>query len=97
MIALLSLHPKGGGMTLREDVANENRLRYVTNLLFFFLAVYAGVYGVTYAYLLHHLVNIVAAWLVAIYFSTSGFSLSGFTRLLEGEDYNGEGDVKKRP
>lgn len=78
-------------------VPNEIRLRYVTNTLFFSLSVYAAVYGVTYAYLLHHLVNIVAAWLVAIYFSTSGFSLSGFTRLLEGEDYNGEGDVKKRP
>jgi glycosylphosphatidylinositol deacylase len=75
----------------------HSRLRYITNLLFFFLAGYAAIYGVTYAYILHHLVNIVAAWLVVIYFSTSGFSLSAFSRLLEGEDYVPEGDVKKRP
>ncbi|KAL8711985.1 MAG: hypothetical protein Q9220_003681 [cf. Caloplaca sp. 1 TL-2023] len=70
------------------------RLTYVSNILFFFLAVYAAVYGITYAYLLHHLVNIIAAWLVVLHFSGSDFSLSGLGRILDGED---DGDVKKRP
>ncbi|KAL8701576.1 MAG: hypothetical protein Q9224_000441 [Gallowayella concinna] len=68
------------------------RLTYVTNILFSTLAVYAAVYGITYAYLLHHIVNGVAAWLVALHFSGSDLSLSGLTRILDGE-----GDVKKRP
>ncbi|KAL8929186.1 MAG: hypothetical protein Q9208_001269 [Pyrenodesmia sp. 3 TL-2023] len=72
-----------------------SRLTYVTNILFFILAVYAAVYGVSYAYLLHHLVNAVAAWLVALHFSGSNLSLSGLTRILDGE--NSSGDVKKRP
>ncbi|KAL9615444.1 MAG: hypothetical protein Q9167_000122 [Letrouitia subvulpina] len=71
------------------------RLRYITNALFSFLAVYAAVYGVSYAYRLHHLVNLVSAWLVALHFSGSGFSLAGFGRMLEGK--SGMGDFKKRP
>lgn len=46
--------------------------RHCTNVLFFALALYAGVYGVTYAYLLHPIVNIVCAWLVVIYFVVGG-------------------------
>lgn len=72
-----------------------SRWKYVTNILFFFLALYAAIYGVTYAYQLHYLVNFACAWLVAIHFSTSSFSISGITQMLDGE--NGEGDVKKRP
>ena len=75
----------------------HNRLRYLTNLLLFFLAVYAAMYGVTYAYLLHHLANIAAAWLVVLHFSASGFSLSNLVKLLEGEEFTGPGDIKKRP
>ncbi|KAL9004893.1 MAG: hypothetical protein Q9188_002299 [Gyalolechia gomerana] len=71
------------------------RLGYVTNVLFFILAVYAAVYGISYAYLLHHLVNLVAAWLMALHFSGSDLSLSGLTRILHGDDDGG--DVKKRP
>jgi hypothetical protein len=72
------------------------RLRYITNIFLFFVAVYAAVYGVTYAYLLHRLVNIVAAWFVTIYLSNSSFSLRGLSRLLEGEEF-AEGNPKKRP
>ncbi|KAI9816181.1 MAG: GPI inositol deacylase [Pycnora praestabilis] len=72
-----------------------SRFRHLTNALFFFLAVYAGVYGVTYAYLLHHLVNLVAAWLVAIHISSSSFSLSGLSDMLQAHDE--EADPKKRP
>lgn len=77
-------------------------MRYITNIAFFLLAAYAAVYGVTYAYLLHHLVNLVSAWLVTIHFSSGDFSLSfpDFNQILEGggsEKENGERDVKKRP
>ena len=69
--------------------------RYVTSILFFFLALYAAVYGVTYAYLLHHLVNLVVAWLVAIHMSSQRFSLSSLSQILEVGDV--DGDVKKQP
>ncbi|OCK84201.1 GPI inositol-deacylase [Lepidopterella palustris CBS 459.81] len=71
------------------------RIRYVANILLFSIAVYAAVYGVTYAYLLHHLANILCAWLVALHLSTSTFSLSRLNRMLE--DVGPEGHVKKRP
>ncbi|KAL9000380.1 MAG: hypothetical protein Q9169_000897 [Polycauliona sp. 2 TL-2023] len=71
------------------------RLTYVTSLLLFSLAVYAAVYGTTFAHLLHHIVNGVAAWLVALHFSGSDLSLSGLTRILDGDDNDGDG--KKRP
>ena len=71
-------------------------------MVFFVLAAYAAVYGVTYAYLLHHLVNIISAWLVAIHFSSGDVSLSfpDLNQILEGgvsEKEDGERDVKKRP
>jgi glycosylphosphatidylinositol deacylase len=65
--------------------------------------VYAAFYGVSYAYLLHHFVNVVALWLVLIHFSTSGFSLRSLkNRVMEGEDFGAEratagGHVKKMP
>ncbi|KAI9880127.1 MAG: GPI inositol deacylase [Pleopsidium flavum] len=72
------------------------RLRYITNILLFFLAICAAIYGVTYAYLLHYVANLVAAWLVLVHFSTSEFSLSGLSQMLEGGE-DGGGDIKKRP
>ncbi|KAL9117923.1 MAG: hypothetical protein Q9187_005535 [Circinaria calcarea] len=71
------------------------KFRYITNILFFSLAVLTALYGATYAYFLHHLANGVCAWLVAIHFSGSGFSLSALNQILEGGDL--EGHVKKRP
>ncbi|KAE8330127.1 GPI inositol-deacylase [Aspergillus sergii] len=62
------------------------RFKHVTSMLFFFIAIYSAIYGVSYAYLLHHLTNILAAWLVGIYFSASGFSLSRLWRVLEGDE-----------
>jgi hypothetical protein len=58
---------------------------------------------VSYAYLLHHIANIVAAWLVGIYFFSSGLSLNSLHRILEGEDVGtavseaGGSHVKKKP
>lgn len=59
-------------------------LRSVSNLCFFGIAIYAAVYGVTYAYVLHHLVNVAAAWLVAVH--SSSWSLTSFGAVLEGTD-----------
>ena len=61
-----------------------SRLRYVTSILLFGIAVYAAVYGVSYAYMLHYLVNIVAGWLVIIHLTADSWSLSGLTALYEG-------------
>lgn len=54
-----------------------DRLRYVTNILTFAFALYAAVYGVTYAYRLHHLVNALCAWLFLLHCTQSlPFSLA---------------------
>jgi glycosylphosphatidylinositol deacylase len=81
------------------------RARYVTNVLSFLSALYAAIYGVTYAYRLHHLLNLLAAWLFAIHISSqpnstslgrlaSNAATSPPNRLLEDVAGN---DVKKRP
>ena len=46
--------------------------RWATNLLFFALAVYASMYGMTYAYRLHYIANIIALWLVCLHFGVGG-------------------------
>jgi GPI inositol-deacylase len=76
----------------------SNQVKWITNILFFVLAVYAAVYGVTYAYRLHYLANIVALWLVILHFSVKpGFSFSGMGSLFEAENDLETADVKKRP
>ncbi|KAI0444775.1 PGAP1-like protein-domain-containing protein [Xylaria telfairii] len=65
-----------------------SRLRHLTNILFFATAVYAAVYGVSYAYVLHHLVNVIAAWLVAIHSTTDSWAISGIKSLLFEETGN---------
>ena len=80
----------------------ESWIRHSTSLLFFALAVYAAVYGVTYAYLLHFIVNIVCGWLAAVHFSSSEFwsgqqgLATGFVKALERSP-SGKHKVKKRP
>jgi len=61
----------------------SSRLRHLTSVFFFCIAIYAAVYGVTYAYMLHYLVNFVAAWLVAIHSSTSTWTLAGLSTMFE--------------
>ena len=67
-----------------------SRVRHLTSVFFFCIAIYAAVYGVTYAYMLHYLVNFVAAWLVAIHSSTSSWTLAGLSSMFEpdGNDIN---------
>ena len=77
-----------------------SKARYITNILLFVIAVYAAVYGVTYAYALHHLVNFVCAWLVAVHFSGSEVSWRRLSQILEGVGLAEEHEVKgakKRP
>ena len=49
------------------------RARYITNVLLFASALYAAVYGTTYAYRLHHLVNVLALWIFVLHLSQSGY------------------------
>ncbi|EEH42269.1 GPI inositol-deacylase [Paracoccidioides brasiliensis Pb18] len=97
-------------MLLVETLTNGNmipritsRLRLITSILFLILAAYAALYGVTYAYLLHHIANIVTAWLVGVHFSNSGFSLRNLNQALEGSGFGDDeppkvdGHVKKLP
>ncbi|KAK2732379.1 GPI inositol deacylase [Myotisia sp. PD_48] len=78
-----------------------SHLKYVTSGLFFFLAIFAAVYGVTYAYLLHHITNAVVAWLLALYFFGNRFSLPNLNRATHPADVAestlSDGHVKKLP
>ncbi|RYP37245.1 hypothetical protein DL767_003064 [Monosporascus sp. MG133] len=59
-------------------------LRHVTSSLLFGTAVYAAIYGVSYAYTIHSLVNAVAAWLVVVHSTADPWPLSGLTDLFDG-------------
>ncbi|RYP90376.1 hypothetical protein DL770_003523 [Monosporascus sp. CRB-9-2] len=58
-------------------------LRHVTSSLLFGTAVYAAIYGVSYAYTIHSLVNAVAAWLVVVHSTADPWPLSGLTDLFD--------------
>jgi hypothetical protein len=57
-------------------VPQLRRGRWATNMLFFVLAVYAALYGMTFAYRLHYIANIIALWLVVLHFGL-GSGISG--------------------
>ncbi|KAJ4354110.1 GPI inositol deacylase [Didymosphaeria variabile] len=73
----------------------RSRLSLLTNAILCSIGAYAAVYGVTYAYVLHHLANIFCAWLVAIHFDTSSLSAERIGRILDTMDP--DSDTKKRP
>ncbi|KAF2122278.1 GPI inositol-deacylase-like protein [Lophiotrema nucula] len=73
----------------------QSSFRLFTGLLLFFIATYAAVYGVSYAYVLHHLANILCAWLVSIHFDLFSISPKRISSMWETVDPSG--DVKKRP
>ncbi|KAK2630609.1 hypothetical protein QTJ16_001429 [Diplocarpon rosae] len=62
-----------------------SRIRHLTSVFFFLIAIYAAVYGVTYAYMLHYLVNFIAAWLVMMHSSTSSWTLAGLSTMFDPE------------
>ncbi|CAZ80189.1 unnamed protein product [Tuber melanosporum] len=72
----------------------RNRLCLVTDLLFLGLAAYAALYGVTYAYRLHHLVNFIAGWFVIVHFSTAPPTISGIIDLFN-DDGDDDGSKKR--
>uniref|UniRef100_L2FFW7 GPI inositol-deacylase n=1 Tax=Colletotrichum fructicola (strain Nara gc5) TaxID=1213859 RepID=L2FFW7_COLFN len=59
------------------------KLRHLTSVLLFGTAIYAAIYGVSYAYMLHYLVNLVAAWLVVIHSTAENWPLAGFSSIFE--------------
>ncbi|KAF2623319.1 GPI inositol-deacylase-like protein [Macroventuria anomochaeta] len=74
----------------------QSRYSFLTNIFLFSIAAYAAVYGVTYAYVLHHLANILCAWLVAIHFDMQNISAKRMGGIFEtGGESNT--DSKKRP
>ncbi|KAI1497677.1 GPI inositol-deacylase [Biscogniauxia marginata] len=72
-----------------------SRLRHLTNVLFFGIATYAAVYGVSYAYMLHYLVNLVAAWLVAIHSTSDSWTLAGIKSMFDDESPDGRKQGKE--
>ncbi|EFQ99381.1 GPI inositol-deacylase [Nannizzia gypsea CBS 118893] len=78
-----------------------SNFKYITSGLFFFLAVYAAIYGVTYAYLLHHIANFVVTWLVVLYFFGNGLCIPSFDRITRLSDFAesdfSNGHIKKLP
>ncbi|KAJ5728226.1 hypothetical protein N7493_004556 [Penicillium malachiteum] len=76
------------------------RFKHVTSIIFFAIAMYSAVYGVTYAYLLHQLANLLAAWLVGIYLVGNNFSPRRLWRIIDGDELPsepGSRHLKKKP
>jgi glycosylphosphatidylinositol deacylase len=71
------------------------RVSFFTNILLFSIGAYAAVYGVTYAFVLHHLANILCAWLVAIHFDPSTWPLKRASSPIESRSPHSK--TKKRP
>ncbi|KAK3353469.1 PGAP1-like protein-domain-containing protein [Lasiosphaeria hispida] len=69
----------------------SSRFRHFTSVLLFGISIYAAVYGVSYAYMLHYLVNLVAAWLVVVHSTSDSWPFSGLSSL-----YEGNADDRKR-
>jgi len=64
-----------------------SRLRYMTQILLLGLATYSALYGVAYAYNLHHLVDMLAAWLVILHFCSTRPTIAGLVEMLmDGDD-----------
>lgn len=61
------------------------RLRYVVTCLLLGLSIAAALYGVSYAYMIHHLVNVVVAWLVIVHSTGDSevWSSTAFAELFE--------------
>ncbi len=68
-----------------------SRLKHVTSILLFCTAVYAAVYGVSYAYTLHYLANLLALWLAVVHSSSDSWSLAGLSHL-----YTEDAEDRKR-
>ncbi|KAF2860451.1 GPI inositol-deacylase-like protein [Piedraia hortae CBS 480.64] len=74
---VLLVEEMGRGRMVRRVTS---RYVFITNVLIFLLALYAAVYGVTYAYRLHHGVNLLCAWLWGVNY------LGGERKEIRGRD-----------
>ncbi len=73
-------------------------VRFLTNTIMFALALYAAIYGVTYAYRLHYIVNALCAWLFLLHLSNGPFSLARLGPIVPSIFSLGCGrSTKKRP
>jgi GPI inositol-deacylase len=83
-------------VTSNQMIPRQNYYcKTVTSVLFLVLTTYALFYGVMYAYLLHYLTNLVAAWLVALHFSDVWHRRGHPIKALY--DLFGNGKPKKQP
>lgn len=62
----------------------------------FGVALYAAIYGVTYAYRLHHMVNALCAWLFLIHWNAGPLSPAKLAQYVPRTRAEGR-NVKKRP
>jgi GPI inositol-deacylase len=62
----------------------SSQLRHVTSILLFGVAICAAVYGVSHAYILHFLVNLVVAWLVIVHSTQESWSFTGLSTVFSG-------------
>ena len=60
------------------------RMRNVVPSFFFLTAIYAAIYGVTYVYMLHHLVNMAVVMLVILHMTGGTWSISRPGEVLNG-------------
>lgn len=60
------------------------RIRHVSNVLLLILSGTSAIYGVTYAYLLHQIANVVCGWLTLLHLSSFAVGLYGPPRVLGG-------------
>ncbi|KAG6109834.1 hypothetical protein E4U13_005654 [Claviceps humidiphila] len=60
-----------------------SQLRHITSLLLFGTALCAAVYGVSHAYMLHYLVNIIAAWLVILHSTVDSWPVASMLAVFE--------------
>ncbi|KAI5466548.1 PGAP1-like protein-domain-containing protein [Mariannaea sp. PMI_226] len=69
-------------------------LRHVTSVLLFATALYAALFGVSHAYMLHYLVNIIALWLVVVHSTSDTWSLTGLGAMFDGNKSDTEKNGK---
>ncbi|KAL2261714.1 hypothetical protein VTK26DRAFT_3536 [Humicola hyalothermophila] len=85
---ILVEHQMTGSMVPRVG----NRFKHVTSVLLFGIAVYAAIYGVSYAYTLHYLANLLAFWLAMLHLASDSWTFAELSQLHAGD----AGDRKRR-
>lgn len=71
----------------------SSRFRHFTSVLLFGISICAVVYGVSYAYMLHHMVNLVVAWLVLVHSTSDSWLVTGLNSFYL---YDGNVEDRKR-